>query len=281
MGRRVVGVSAVREPKTTSPVFLLPSLTVLSDNSAYVALKELGHSSTPIGCWKIRAAWRVAGITASEATAGRLLRQLDHEGLTRALGSLGRVLTEKGRRHLSALERAHRRHSSHHDLLLAVRAETIEDVCDLLTARRAAEAETARLAALRATAKEIKAIESAVHRHIEKVRVGGEQIDHNRTIHRLIAQASRNRILRAVVNVLLQEEYLQEIQGHIQHAVDGVVPEDHLLVLQAIQDRQPDKAAEAMRAHIDRLLRVVQSYRVSPRRKPMKRTTMEAGTPRI
>jgi DNA-binding GntR family transcriptional regulator len=60
-----------------------------------------------------------------------------------------------------------------------------------------------------------------------------------------------------------------------------VVPEDHLLVLQAIQDRQPDKAAEAMRAHIDRLLRVVQSYRVSPRRKPMKRTTMEAGTFRI
>jgi GntR family transcriptional repressor for pyruvate dehydrogenase complex len=269
---------AVRQPRAASRVSLLPSLTILRDNSADIALKELGKSQTPIGCWRIRAALQAAGITTSEATAGRLLCQLDHEGLTRALGSKGRILTEKGRRHLAALERAQRRHSYHHDLLQAVRAQTIEDVCDLLIARRAAEAETARLAALRATAKDVTAIENAVHRHIQKVRVGCEQIDHNRGIHRLIAEASRNRILQAVVNVLLQEEYLQEIQSHIQHAVDGVVPEDHLLILQAIKDRQPDGAAEAMRTHIDRLLRVVQSYRARPRRKPIQRTSMEAGT---
>lgn len=258
--------------------FPLPRFTSGRDDSVYVALTHLGKSSTPIGCWKIRAALQAAGIIASEATAGRLLRQLDHDGLTKALGSQGRVLTEKGRGHLSALKQAHRRHSFHHDLLQAVRAQTLEDVCELLTARRAAEAETARLAALRATSKEVQAIETAVHRHIQKVRLGGEQIDHNRAIHRLIAEASRNRILKAVVNVLLQEDYLQEIQSHVQHAVDGVAPEDHLLVLQAIKDRQPDRAAEAMRAHIDRLLRVVQSYRVSPKRKPNPGKSMEAGT---
>ena len=269
---------AVREPKTVSPVSLLPSLPNLRDNSAYIALKELGKSQTPIGCWRIRAALQIAGIIASEATAGRLLCRLDHDGLTRALGSKGRILTEKGRRHLAALERAQRRHSYHHDLLQAVRAQTIEDVCDLLMARRAAEAETARLAAQRATANDVTAIENAVHRHIQKVRVGREQVDHNRAVHRLIAKASRNRILQAVVNVLLQEEYLQEIQSHIQRAVDGVVPEDHLLILEAIKDRQPDRAAEAMQAHIDRLLGVVQSYRARPRRKPILGTSMEAGT---
>ena len=258
---------------------LRPPGTILNEDAAYIALRELGKSQTPIGCWKVRAALQAAGIVASEATAGRLLRSLDLHGLTHALGSKGRVLTEKGHRHLAALEHAHRQHSYHHDLLQAVRAETVEDVRDLLTARRAVEAETARLAALRATPKEIRQIEQAVRRHIQEMRRQGNRLDHNRAIHRLIAKASRSRILQAVVNVILQEEYLQEIQTHIQRAADGVVPEDHLLVLRAIKGRQPDKAAEAMRAHIDRLIRVVQSYRVSAKRRAGRRTAMGAGTP--
>jgi len=239
-----------------------------AQNAGHLALKELAASPGPMGCWRIRAALQGARIVASEATAGRLLRQLDHQGLTRALGSRGRVLTDKGRRHLAALERAQRRHTCHNDLLQAVRAENIEDVCDLLTARRAVEAETARLAAQRATAADIRRIEAAVRRHIQEMRSGGARLDHNRAIHHLIAQASRSRILQAVVNVLLQEEYLQELQTHIQRAADGVLPEDHLLIVGAIKERQPDRAAEAMRAHIDRLLRVVRGYRMSARRRP-------------
>jgi GntR family L-lactate dehydrogenase operon transcriptional regulator len=238
-----------------------------ADAAGYFALKELAGSSSPLGCWRIRAALQAAGITASEATAGRLLRQLDHEGLTRALGSRGRLLTAKGRRRLAVLELAQRRHSSHNDLLRAVRAENIEDICDLLTARRVVEAETARLAAQRATATDIRRIEGAVQRHIQEMRSGGARLDHNRAIHHLIAQAARSRILQAVVNVLLQEEYLQEVQTHIQRAADGVFPEDHLLIVRAIKDRQPDRAAEAMRSHIDRLFRVVRGYRLGARRR--------------
>jgi len=234
-------------------------------DAGYLALRELAGSAEPIGCWRIRAALQAAGITASEATAGRLLRQLDHEGLTRALGSRGRLLTEKGRRRLAAFEQAQRRSTYHNDLLRAVRAENIEDICDLLTARRAVEAETARLAAQRATAADIRRIEAAVERHIQEMRSGGARPDHNRAVHHLIAQASRSRILQAVVNVLLQEEYLHEVQTHIQRAADGLWPEDHLLIVEAIRNRQPERAAEAMRAHTDRLLRVVRGYRMGGR----------------
>lgn len=258
---------------------LRPPGTILNEEAAYIALKELGNSQTPLGCWRIRAALEAVKIVASEATAGRLLRSLDLQGLTRALGSKGRVLTDKGRGHLVRLEHTRRRHSYHHDLLWAVRAETVEDVRDLLTARRAVETETARLAALRANVKEVKAIERAVYRHIQTVRGGGAQSDHNRAIHHLIAQASRSRILQAVVTVLLQEEYLQEIQTHIQRAADGVVPEDHLLILRAIKGRQPDKAAEAMRAHIDRLIRVVQCYTASPKAGTRRTMQVKGGTP--
>jgi len=250
-----------------------------AQDAGHLALKELAGSPGPIGCWRIRGALQAAGIVASEATAGRLLRQLDHEGLTRACGSRGRVLTDKGRRYLATLERAQRRHTYHNDLLQAVRGENIEDVCDLLTARRAVEAETARLAALRATAADVRRIEAAVRRHTQEMRSGGKRLDHNRAIHRLIAQASRSRILQAVVNVLLQEEYLQEMQTHIQRAADGVLPEDHLLIVGAIKTRQPDQAADAMRSHIDRLLRVVRGYRMNARRRPGDRPGRAASSP--
>jgi len=248
-------------------------------DARHLTLRELAGSPGPIGCWRIRAALQAAGIVASEATAGRLLCQLDREGLTRAFGSRGRVLTEKGRRQLATLERAQQRHTCHNDLLQAVRGERIEDVCDLLTARRAVEAETARLAALRARIMDIRRIEAAVRRHTQEMRSGGERLDHNRAIHRLIAQASRSRILQAVVNVLLQEEYLQELQNHIQRAADGVLPEDHLLIVRAIRNRQADQAAEAMRSHIDRLLRVVRGYRAGARRRPGARPRRPAGSP--
>jgi len=250
-----------------------------ADEARYFALKELAASSDPIGCWRIRAALEAAGITASEATAGRLLRRLDSDKLTRAVGSRGRLLTEKGRRQLAALERAQRRHRSHSDLLRAVRAENIEDICDLLTARRAVEAETARLAAQRATAADIRRIEAAVQRHIQEMRGGAARPDHNRTIHYLIAQAARSRILQAVVTVLLQEETLHEVQARIQRAADGLWPEDHLLIVQAIKSRQPDQAAEAMRAHTDRLLRVVRGYRVGSRRRSGARAGRAGASP--
>ena len=256
---------AARKPRTVIPVRLRSSGSILSDDAAYIALKELGGNQGPIGCWRIRSALQAGGIIASEATAGRLLRVLDLQGLTRAIDSKGRVLTTKGGRHLAALERARRQDSYHSHLLQAVRAETVEDVCELLTARRAVEAEAARLAALRATKPEVRQIEHAVRRHIEETHRRGVSTEYNRAIHGLIAQASRSRILQAVINVLMQEEYLQEIQSRIQRAAGGVVPEDHLLLLEAIRHRQPEKAAEAMRAHIDRLLRVVQGYSARPK----------------
>jgi GntR family L-lactate dehydrogenase operon transcriptional regulator len=269
--------SAMRKPRSATRARPLPPGTSLSEEPAYVALKELGGNQGPIGCWRVRSALQAAGIVTSEATAGRLLRGLDLQGLTRAIGSRGRVLTSKGRRHLAVLERSRRLRSYHRGLLQAVRAESVEDVVDLLTARRAVETETARLAALRATKQEVQEIEQAVYRHIEETHRRGTASEQNRVVHSLIARASRSGILQAIVNVLLQEEYLQEINAYIQHATGKIIPEDHLVILRAIKDRQSKRAAEAMQAHLDRLLRAAQSYPARPKA-ASRRRVMEAHT---
>jgi GntR family transcriptional repressor for pyruvate dehydrogenase complex len=225
------------------------------DEAEYVALRELGASDEPLGCWRIRTALGVVGIEMSEATAGRLLRQLDLRGLTRALGSKGRVLTDHGRDQLAAYEKARSRSSHHADLALVISAQTVEDLLDVLHARRLIEAETCRLAALHATPEEIAELAEAVQRHIAVSRAGGASLENNVSIHRLIARASRSRILQAIVGLFLQDQQLHEAQNRIQRAVGGIAPEDHSPVLDGIRARDPAAAAAAMCAHIDRLIR--------------------------
>jgi GntR family L-lactate dehydrogenase operon transcriptional regulator len=225
------------------------------DEAEYVALRELGSSVEPVGSWRICTVLRGVGIELSEATAGRLLRQFDLQGLTQALGSKGRILTDEGRRHLALLEEARSRNSYHNDLAMVVSAQTVEDLLDVLHARRLIEAETARLAALHATSEEIEEIDRAVQRHIEVSRAGGASLENNVTIHLLIARASRSRMFQAIVGLILQDQQLHQAQNRIQRAVGEVAPEDHLSILHGIRTRDPEAAAAAMRAHIDRLIR--------------------------
>jgi GntR family L-lactate dehydrogenase operon transcriptional regulator len=225
------------------------------DEAEYLALRELEASAEPLGCWRIRTALGSAGIAMSEATAGRLLRQLDVRGLTRALGSKGRVLTDDGRRQLAAIEELRGRSSRHNDLAAAIGAQTLEELLDVLHARRLIEAETARLAARHATADEIAKLDQAVRRHIEVSHAGGASLENNVEIHRLIAQASRSRIFQAIVGLFLQDRQLHEAQNRIQRAVGGIAPEDHVPILEGVRARDPEAAAAAMALHIDRLIR--------------------------
>lgn len=228
----------------------------------YNALKELSQNVGPVGCWRVRAALQAAGIQMSEATAGRLLRQLDGKGYTRPVGSKGRLLTERGRRRLAELEQARARNSIHEDLWQAIYVERLEDVLDVLAARRLIEAETARLAALLASEEEIAELERTVAAHIAEVRAGRRAAELNRNIHRLIARAAKSHVLEAVANLIVQDGHLHQMQTRIQRAAgaDGLAPEEHAVILQAIKDRQPEAAAEAMRAHIDRIIRVMRAY---------------------
>lgn len=223
----------------------------------YIALQELCVGAGPVGGSRICAALAAVGISTSEATAGRLLRSLDRRGYSQPFGSKGRVLTDKGRQHLEALEDARRHRYYHQSLLDATSVDSIEDILDMLGARRAVEAETARLAALRASDEEVEAIERAAVVHMHTLAAGEDGVDENCAFHVLIARVSKSRVLFAVVEMLLQNTQLQVAQDRIQTAVGSVLPEEHKPLLQAIKDHQPDRAAEAMRVHIDGVIKSV------------------------
>ncbi len=233
------------------------------------ALTLLAEADEPIGSARLAEALRQAGIPVAEATAGRYLRELDERGLTRALpAKLGRVITAAGRERLRELRLLQRQDEHGARVLRAVNTNEIDELIDLLYVRRAVEAEAARLAARRATGDELARIADLSARHVHDVGAGRDTVEPSMQFHRLVAEASHNRMLVAVALLLLDPAHdpLEKVLGRI--ALDtGVTLDhaaDHVALAEALRARDATAAEAAMRAHMDKLIRTVEAYRDRP-----------------
>ena len=233
------------------------------------ALTLLAEADEPIGSARLAEALRQAGIPVAEATAGRYLRQLDERGLTRALpAKLGRIITGAGRERLRELRLLRRQDEHGARVLRAVNTNEIDELIDLLYVRRAVEAEAARLAARRATGDELARIADLSARHVHDVGAGRDTVEPSMQFHRLVAEASHNRMLVAVALLLLDPAHdpLEKVLGRI--ALDtGVTLDhaaDHVALAEALRARDATAAEAAMRAHMDKLIQTVEAYRDRP-----------------
>jgi DNA-binding GntR family transcriptional regulator len=231
-----------------------------------IALALLASTDQPIGSARLAEAFRREGIAVAEATAGRYLRQLDELGFTRTLGAKrGRIITDAGRDRLAELRRRLRHDEYGASLLRAIATTEIDELMDLLHVRRAVETEAARLAARRATDAELAQIAVASRHHVREVSAGHDTVEPSMHFHRLIAEASHNRMLIAVALLLLDSanDPLEKALGQIALDTGETLDQasDHLALAEALSSRDPDSAEAAMRAHMDKLIQAVENYR--------------------
>jgi len=235
-----------------------------TERSEQIALRLLEQSEEPVGAARLARAWRDAGLPGAEATAGRFLRQLDESGHTQLLGATrGRTLTEAGRLRLQELDDQQRRYDHQTKIWRAINVTDVSDLIDLLHMRRMVEVEAARLAALRASDDELAALAEAAN-HAREDRLDNTT-ERSMGFHRLVAEASHNRIIGAVALLLLDpsndplEKLLEEISLDAGATLDQLG--DHLHLARAIQERRPDEATAIMAAHMDKLIAAVERYR--------------------
>lgn len=231
-----------------------------------VALAVLAEADEPVGSARLTETFRRAGIMVAEATAGRYLRQLDEQGYTRSPGAKsGRVITAAGRRRLAALRVLARQEHHGAQVLDAVQATARDDLVDLLYVRRAVEVEAAHLAATRATDDEIARLAAYAEEHVHEAGEGHEITAPSMNFHRMLAEASHNRLLIAVTLLLLDpandplERLLEAIALDTGTAMDHV--SDHLKIAAALRARDPRAVEAVMRAHMDKLVQAAEAYR--------------------
>lgn len=231
-----------------------------------IALELLADSDRPIGASALKRTFAGVGIEMGEATAGRFLQHLDGRGLVRSQGpKQGRIITPKGRRRLADLRLMKRQDRVGGDLLKAIQTVDLDDLIDLLLVRRAVEVEAARLAAVRATAEELATISEQAAHHLADVPVTQAITAPAMDFHRLVAEASHNRVLITVIQLLLDptndplERVLEAIALDADVSVDHVA--DHTRLAEALASGDPASAGEAMHDHLDRLIAAVEHYR--------------------
>lgn len=223
-------------------------------------LEIIYGAEEPIGSGLISERLKALGFNVSEATIGRMLREYDNIGFTEKVGFKGRILTKKGFNRLKELDNQTIREHYGYELMNLLNVKKKEELKDILIARKAIERELARLAAENITPKEIEYLKEIIKLNEEHIKQSGSGADEDVKFHKIIAQAAKNKILKAAIDLIRQDAQLSPVLETIRKNVKGTVIEDHKKILKALEKRSPEEAEKAMVAHIEGLIKDVEKY---------------------
>jgi GntR family transcriptional regulator, transcriptional repressor for pyruvate dehydrogenase complex len=216
----------------------------------------IGETGRPIGARELtrRLGEAPDGIGVSESTINRLLRRLDEQGVTRSLDGKGRVLSDAGR----ALAEKATTERRWHEQLGALEIRTLQDVRDLLAARRGVEREIARAAAVTATAGDVERLQRQIARHESAIAADDVRRAAAVDFHKALAEITGNQILQAVATVVFDPRFdvFEQVLDVITagRGTTEASPHEHEEIVAAIVARDADAAEAAMVRHIDRLI---------------------------
>jgi len=232
----------------------------MQDELAYHLLDIMAASHVATGAGAISLELGRRGFVLSEATVGRLLRALDRLGYTHKEGFQGRVLTAAGHAHLQELRAARHRAERGWQFMNVIETKSQEELMEVLEARRGMEREIARLAAMRATATDLGALQPLLEKQESLARWGIGLEEDDVQFHKLLARTARNRVLEAAVDLIRQDHLLTVVLNQIRQQLGADMARDHRRIFDAVAMHRPDLAEEAMVAHIDNLMAEVERY---------------------
>lgn len=240
-----------------SDVFL-DELNVFSSKTEitnYLLLKCMVKMNEPVGSWVLKSMLDQKNINVSTATIGRFLKSLDAKGYTELIESKGRIITTKGINHVNELSSKVRREKLQMKVMKAAQPESLNELLDLMSARKALECETARLGALRANAQNIKDLEKSVEMHQECLDKLRDPTSPALDFHGKVAEASNIRFLIASLDILMNEELKMESRFlEITREKASEYVEQHRLIAKAIKNGDAEEAEKQMAIHMDSMI---------------------------
>jgi len=223
-------------------------------------LAIISDSPQAVGCGAISAVLRDRGIIVSEATVGRLLRDLDRQGYTLKAGFQGRVLSASGKERLRELANKDKSLKWSADFIRVVQGHTKEQLLEVLVARRAIESELAALAAVNGSPQEMRTVKEILERQKAAVGRGEGSAQEDVEFHAMIAAMAGNRVLAAAIGLIRHDTQLSPVLEYIRRTVLSSMYIDHQKIYNAIADRNAEAARLAMVEHINNIIADVNKY---------------------
>ena len=146
----------------------------------------------------------------------------------------------------------------------ALQVNKYSDLIDLMKARKAIEVETVRLAAIHATQEEITELRKSINIYYRFITEKKDFVEPALDFHGIIADMSHNRFMKAILEMLIFEE--KQIEDNIDQLETrkrgNTYVIEHDDITRAIEERNPDLAAELMDRHMEGILEAVE-YQVN------------------
>ena len=233
-------------------------MQIKDENVVYDILLYLKERGVPEGAGSVQRHLNEKGYNMAEATVGRLLREMDCRGFTEKQSNQGRTLSKAGISRLRELEEWKWQDKWTEGFMDVFDKTERSRLLDLLTARRLVEIGVARLAAQNATEDDIYKLQQIVKEQ-EALALNGKPISHLDTeFHRLLAKASGNQILEAIVELLRKkQEYAKEFEV-IRRKAGHIYNTEHRKIFEAIEQRDSELAELTMKRHLDNLMQSVE-----------------------
>ncbi|MBU2700052.1 GntR family L-lactate dehydrogenase operon transcriptional regulator [Sporomusaceae bacterium BoRhaA] len=215
----------------------------------------------PMGCGSIAIKLQAVGYSFSEATVGRILRDLDFAGFTQKAGFRGRNLSNIGIDRLAELKERERQFKFGEELLAAVQGHSKEELLEVLIARRAIESELAYLAAKNAKPDEVCKLKAVLARQFSMLKNGNSAAAEDVNFHNQITNMARNRVLAAAVALIRQDTMLPPVMEQIKRQVHSLLHvTDHQKIVENIASGNGEGARAAVVENINNLIADVEKY---------------------
>lgn len=219
----------------------------------YLIFEKIALEDMPIGAVSLNETLRQNCHHLCEAAVSRLLRSYRGEGYLERIKNQGHILTDKGRKHLKQLA-AQRELYSAMDKLVKNGVHDGKNFLHILIARRAIEVEAAYRATLNATEKEIILLEQIVQKQYLGMERGEDYSDESASFHRTIIAVAKIPLLTTFYNFIGLSNQWQNFFIGTFKLYNTPMNKEHEKILDAIKNREPEKAAKYMSDHMDKVI---------------------------
>lgn len=224
-------------------------------------LKSLRSYEEPRGARVVMRELNEQGFDLSQASVSRLLSRLDEAGFTASVGRKGRILTPSGRSLADTMLKQDARATG---LSTALDVTHIEQLLDLLRARRGIEREIVRVAAKRATAADLDKLEKAWLDHEAMVQESSYRGRVANKFHKVLVRTAHSALFETLSAAILYDALdaldpllflITSWNGTVRDA-----PDEHRLIVEALRARDADTAERIIDEHLSRLIHEVEAF---------------------
>ena len=228
---------------------------MLKQEKATLILREIKDSKVPVG-----ASFLSQKLSMPPATIGRILTQLEDEGLLQKFSNKGRQLTENGFTYLAEQDLRNAKFKTANKLIDLTESVSKDKLLEILEIRTLLEGLTVELACKNAKDEQFLELDRIIFENIYEINRGGLGNEQDLQLHLTIAKMSGNTTIYQILKLILTEKNVYTKLSSVADQVKTDQLSQHSDIVENIKKRDPIEAKKAIQSHLKHVISNVNKH---------------------